>query len=56
MNSVSTHGEPELEKEKIITRAICKVLAGFHFSEVPDAVEAMAAKSKAREAAATAPG
>ena len=41
VNSVSTHGEPELEKEKIITRSICKVLAGFHFQEVPDAVDLM---------------
>ena len=44
---MSTHGEPELEKEKIVTRAICKVLAGFHYSEVPDAVDAVIAKSEA---------
>lgn len=46
--SVSTHGEPELEKEKLVTRAICKVLAGFHYKDVPDAVEAVIAQSEAR--------
>ena len=37
--SVSAQGEPELEKEKLITKAICKLLAGFNFKEVPDAIE-----------------
>lgn len=49
--SVSTHGEPELEKEKIVTRAICKVLAGFHYGEVPDAVDAVIAKSEDKKGA-----
>ena len=40
VNSISTHGEPELEKEKIITKCICKVLAGFNQPEVPDALGA----------------
>lgn len=51
VNSISTYGEPELEKEKIITRSICKVLAGFHFGEVPDAVDEMMKKSKDHAAA-----
>ena len=36
--AISAFGQPELEKEKIITRSICKVLSGFHFDDVPDAV------------------
>jgi len=28
-----------LEKEKIITKAICSVLSGFEFDGFPDAVE-----------------
>lgn len=32
-------GDPELQKEKIITKVICKILNGFHFEEVPDAIE-----------------
>lgn len=35
---VNTHGDPELEKEKIITKIICKILNGFSFNEVPDAI------------------
>lgn len=41
--SVSARGEPELQKEKIITKAICMVLEGFHFDEVKDVVETMEA-------------
>jgi len=29
------------ETERIITKCICKVLNGFHFDEVQDAIEAM---------------
>jgi len=43
---VSTRGEPELEKEKIITKALCRVLAGFKFDEVPDAIESLTMKRK----------
>ena len=37
--SVSSHGAPELEKEKLITKALCCILHGFHFPEVKDAIE-----------------
>jgi hypothetical protein len=40
--SVSAHGEPELQKEKIITKAICRILDGFHFDEIPDVVDLIA--------------
>jgi len=36
---VSAHGAPELQKEKIITKAICRILEGFHFDEVKDVVD-----------------
>jgi hypothetical protein len=39
--SVSAVGDPELLKEKIITKAICSVLAGFEFPDVGDAIELM---------------
>jgi len=39
VNSKSSRGEPELEKERIITKAICKVLDGFNQPEVPDALD-----------------
>lgn len=29
----------EQETERIVTKCICKVLNGFHFEEVPDAIE-----------------
>ena len=38
ITQVNTHGDPELEKEKIITKVICKILNGFSFNEVPDAI------------------
>lgn len=44
--SVSAQGEPELEKEKIITKSICKVLEGFNFKEVPDAIEKLIEENK----------
>lgn len=31
--------EGDKQKERIITKCICKVLNGFNFDEVPDAVE-----------------
>ena len=37
--SLSAYGQPELEKEKLITKAICSVLSGFHFDDVPDAIQ-----------------
>jgi hypothetical protein len=40
--SVSARGEPELQKEKIITKALCRVLEGFHFDEIKDVVEVIA--------------
>lgn len=43
--SVSAHGAPELQKEKIITKALCRVLAGFHFEEVKDAIDTMVEKT-----------
>jgi hypothetical protein len=46
---VSAHGEPELQKEKIITKAICKILEGFHFEELEDVIEVMAAKQVDQE-------
>jgi hypothetical protein len=39
VNSISAHGAPELEREKLITKCICSVLSGFNFDDVPDAVE-----------------
>jgi hypothetical protein len=45
-NSASRRGQPELEKEKLITKAICRVLAGFNFSEVQDAIEILGQKSE----------
>lgn len=46
--SVSAQGEPELQKEKIITKAICKILDGFHFDEVQDVVEVIANQHEER--------
>ena len=46
VNSASRRGQPELEKEKIITKAICRVLAGFRFAEVQDAIEVLSLKSQ----------
>lgn len=46
VNSASRRGEPELEKEKIITKAICRILAGFHFAEVKDAIDVLSLKSQ----------
>jgi hypothetical protein len=31
-------GEGDSEQEKVVVKAICQVLNGFHFNEVPDAV------------------
>lgn len=45
VNSASRRGQPELEKEKIMTKAICRVLAGFHFAEVEDAIEVLSLRS-----------
>ena len=33
--------DPELQKEKVTTKVICKILNGFHFSEVPDAIDTL---------------
>ena len=33
--------EGDKQKERIITKCICKVLNGFSFNEVPDAAESM---------------
>jgi hypothetical protein len=56
VNSISAYGQPELEKEKIITRSICKVLTGFHYDEVPDAINTMVAKNEAIKAKANKAG
>ena len=43
-NSLSGGGKGEngyKETERIITKCICKVLNGFHFEEVPDALDLM---------------
>lgn len=47
--SVSAEGQPELQKEKIITKAICKVLEGFHFDEIQDVVHIIAAQHEERQ-------
>mmetsp|Transcript_20805 Transcript_20805/g.32096 ORF Transcript_20805/g.32096 Transcript_20805/m.32096 type:complete len:98 (+) Transcript_20805:3014-3307(+) len=40
-NSVSAHGDPELQKERLVVKAICRVLDGFNFPGIPDAIETL---------------
>lgn len=41
IGQVSSHGDPELQKEKLVTKVICKILNGFSFQAVPDAIDAL---------------
>ena len=46
---MAAHGDIELQKEKIITKALCRVLAGFNFPEVKDAVDTILGNSDAKK-------
>ena len=41
--SLASGSDPELALEKIVTKCICKMLAGFHFNNVPDAIDLLRA-------------
>lgn len=48
--SKSAAGEdPHLQKEKLLTKSICRLLLGFNFPDIPDAIETLKQKQAEKD-------